>query len=249
MGNRTDFCIDLFAFTIHSLAWETAPISASICSPSGCSPAWNRTDFCTSDHLGITHGRKTVPPLRNPCDSDPFWSQLTIDVRLHESHLSLFFYLPPSVGLLLTIWARFSVRVYDRVWEASFALFLSTAERRLTADHLDKIFCTRLRSSMGGIFRSLFIYGRASAYSSNFWNAITLEPRVQISNILQFPINTNHYKQYRTASHDRFHAQNKYVQHLPDQHKPHKKYRTALHDRFHAQNKYVQHLTDQHKPL
>ena len=32
----------------------------------------NRTDFCTSDHhLGITHGRKTVSPSRNPCDSDP----------------------------------------------------------------------------------------------------------------------------------------------------------------------------------
>ena len=176
MGNRIDFCIDLFAFTIHSPAWETAPISASICSPSVRSPAWNRTDFCTSDHLGITHGRKTVSPLRNPCDSDTFWSQLTIDVHLHENqflyarsrmkrHLSLFFYLLPSVGLLLTIWARFSVRVYDRAWEAYFAVFLSTAERRLTADHLDKIFCTRLRSSMGGIFRSLFIGRRASAYS------------------------------------------------------------------------------------
>ena len=135
MGNRTDFCIDLFAFTIHSPAWETAPISASICSPSIRSPAWNRTDFCTSDyHLGLTHGRKSVSPSRNPCDSDPFWSQLTIDVRLHENqflyarsrmkrHLSLFFYLPPSVGLLLTIWTRFSVRVYDRAWGASFALF------------------------------------------------------------------------------------------------------------------------------
>ena len=85
MGNRTDFCIDLFAFTIHSPAWETTPISASICSPSTRSPAWNRTDFCTSDHLGITHGRKTVSPLRNPCDSESFWSQLTIDVRLHEN--------------------------------------------------------------------------------------------------------------------------------------------------------------------
>ena len=34
MGNRTDFCIDLFAFTIRPPAWETAPISVSICSPS-----------------------------------------------------------------------------------------------------------------------------------------------------------------------------------------------------------------------
>ena len=146
MGNRTDFCIDMFAFTIHSPAWETAPISASICSPSTRSPAWNRTDIGTSDHLGITHGRKTVLPLRNPCDSDPFWSQLTINVRLHDA---------------------VSVRAiaYE---ETYFALFLSTAERRLTADHLGKIFCTRLRSRMGGIFRSLFIYRRASAYCRPF---------------------------------------------------------------------------------
>ena len=33
MGNRTDFCIDRFAFTIRSSAWETAPISVSMCSP------------------------------------------------------------------------------------------------------------------------------------------------------------------------------------------------------------------------
>ena len=46
----------------------------------------------------------------------------------HGRHLSLSFYLPPSVGLLLTVWTRFYVRVYDRAWEASFALFLSTVE-------------------------------------------------------------------------------------------------------------------------
>ena len=54
----------------------------------------------------------------------------------HERHLSLSFYLPPSVGLLLTI--------------------------------LGKIFCTRLRSRIRGIFRSSFIYRRASAYLSKF---------------------------------------------------------------------------------
>ena len=44
----------------------------SICSPSIRSPAWNRTDFCTSDHhFGMTHGRKNVSPSRNPCESDP----------------------------------------------------------------------------------------------------------------------------------------------------------------------------------
>ena len=127
MENRTGFCIDLFAFTIHSPAWETTPISASICSPSIRSPAWNRTDFCTSDHLGITHGRKTVSPLRNPCESNPFWSQLTIDIRLHENQF---------------LYAR------SRMKRHLSLFFLSTVERRLTADHLDKILCTRLRSSM-----------------------------------------------------------------------------------------------------
>ena len=48
------------------------------------------------------------------------------------------------------------------------------------ADHLGKIFCWRLRSRTGGIFRSLFIYRRASAYSSNFWKAITLELRASL---------------------------------------------------------------------
>ena len=89
----------------------------------------------TSDHhLGITHCRKTVPPSRNPCDSDPFWSQLTIDVRLHENQF---------------LYARSRMKRHISLF------FLSTAERRLTADHLNKIFCTRLRSRMGGIFRSL----------------------------------------------------------------------------------------------
>ena len=94
-----------FAFTIHSPAWETAPICASICSPS-----------------------------KNPCDSDPFGSQLTIDVRLHENQF---------------LYARSRMKRHISLF------FLSTAERRLTAGHLDKIFCTRLRSRMGGIFRSL----------------------------------------------------------------------------------------------
>ena len=42
----------------------------------------------------------------------------------HEKHLSLSFYLPPSVGLLLTVWTRFSVRViaYERHLSLSFYL-------------------------------------------------------------------------------------------------------------------------------
>ena len=115
------------------------------------------------------------------------WTRLSVRVIAHERHISLSFYLPPSVSLLLTTWTRFSVRVYDRAWEASFALFLSTAERRLTADHLDKIFCTRLRSRMGGIFRSFFIYRRASAYDRLHISTTTIhkkDPKL---------------KQYRTA--------------------------------------------------
>ena len=65
----------------------------SICSPSWetidyffrAEARWKRIDFCTTDRLGITHGRKTVSPSRNPCHSDPLWSQPTIDVRLHKN--------------------------------------------------------------------------------------------------------------------------------------------------------------------
>ena len=66
-----------------------------------------------------------------------------------------------------------------RLHEATHQSFFQT-ETRAEADHLDKIFCTRLRSRMGGIFLSLFIYRRASAYSSNLWNAITLELRASL---------------------------------------------------------------------
>ena len=66
-----------------------------------------------------------------------------------------------------------------RLHEATHQSFFRTGTRA-EADHLDKIFCTRLRSRMGGIFRSLFIYRRASAYSSNFWNAITVELRASL---------------------------------------------------------------------
>ena len=192
MGTRTDFCIDLFAFTIHSPAWETAPISASICSPSICSPAWNRTDFCTSDHLGITHGRKTVSPLRNPCDSDPFWPQLTVDVCLHENqflyarsrmkrHFSLFFLSTAERRLTADHLDKiFCTRLRSRMG-GIFRFLLSTAGRRLTADHLDKIFCTRLRSSMGGILRSLLYLLLSIGSREKFWNVITLELRASFS--------------------------------------------------------------------
>ena len=75
---------------------------------------------------GITHGRKIVSPLRNPYDSDPFlvatynrcspsWdphrfffsgSKLERN-RIWETSLAFFLYLPPSIGLLLTVRSRF----------------------------------------------------------------------------------------------------------------------------------------------
>ena len=160
MGNRTDYCIDLFAFTIYSPAWETAPISASICSPLVRSPAWNRTNFCTSDHLGITHSRKTVSPLRNPCGSDPFWSQLTIDVRLHENQF-----------------------LYASTIAHGRHLSLSFIYRRALAycQPFGHNFCTRLRLSMGGIFRSLLYVLLSIGSLEQFWNVITLELRASFS--------------------------------------------------------------------
>ena len=66
-----------------------------------------------------------------------------------------------------------------RLHQTTHQLFFRTGTRA-EAGHLDKVFCTRLRSRMGGIVRSLFTYHRASAYSSNFWNAITLELRASL---------------------------------------------------------------------
>ena len=62
------------------------------------------------------------------------WTRFSVRVIAHERHLSLSFYLPPSDGLLLTIWTGFSVRVIAHERHLSLS-FLSTAERRLTADH------------------------------------------------------------------------------------------------------------------
>ena len=42
----------------------------------------------------------------------------------HERHLSLSFYLSPSVGLLLTIWTRFSVRVIAHERHLSLSFYL-----------------------------------------------------------------------------------------------------------------------------
>ena len=88
----------------------------------------------------------------------------------HGRHLSLSFYLPPSVGLLLTIRTRFSVRVYDRAWK------YHTAVPRSTQTTINSTVPRHMTASA----RKICTYGI-------------------------YPINTNHYKQYRTASHDRLH--------------------------------------------
>ena len=92
MGNRTDFCIDLFAFTIRSPAWETAPTSVSICSPSqfahlhGKPPVSVRvittSVSLTAERPFRLQGTHVIPIL--------FGSQFTIDVRLHDPHRFFF---------------------------------------------------------------------------------------------------------------------------------------------------------------
>ena len=57
MGNRTDFCIDLFAFTVRSPAWETAPISVRVITTS----------------VSLTAKIPFRLQGNNPCDSDLFW--------------------------------------------------------------------------------------------------------------------------------------------------------------------------------
>ena len=140
MGNRTDFCIDLFAFTIRSPAWETAPTSVSICSPSqfahlhGKPPVSVRvittSVSLTAERPFRLQGTHVIPIL--------FGSQFTIDVRLHDPHrffgggpklernrtwetsIALFLYLPPSIGLLLTVRSRFFFAAERRCTRAIF---------------------------------------------------------------------------------------------------------------------------------
>ena len=61
--------------------------------------------------------------------------RFSVRVTAHGRHLSLSFYLPPSVGLLLTIWTRFYVRVYDRAWEAFSLPSIGLLEQFLERDH------------------------------------------------------------------------------------------------------------------
>ena len=154
------FLFDLFAFTIRSPAWETV----SIFFRAGTAPISVRV-IAT---IGITHGRKTVSPSRNPCDSDPFlvathnrcspsWDPHRLlffgqTASIGTYLLFLFFCLPPSVGLLLTVRTRFSVRsiAYEK---ASSLLSIASLEQFLNAITLE------LRASLlaGGLHFRLFL--------------------------------------------------------------------------------------------
>ena len=93
--------------------------------------------FCTSDRpLGITHGRKTVSPSRNPCGSDPFL------VAIHNR-------CPPSWDphRLFIFWAE--ARTESHMGDISRLLFISTAEHRLAADRSKQIFMYALSSMRG----------------------------------------------------------------------------------------------------
>ena len=171
------FLSDLFAFTIRSPAWETISIIfragarwnrtdfCSICSPSqfvhlhgkphrlffereldGTAPISVRVTAT----VGITHGRKTVSPSRNPCDSDPFL------VATHnrcspswDPHRLLFFGPEPERNRIN--WDRYPV-----------PFFSSTAAHRLAADRSNQIFLYAT-SRMKRHRRC-----RASAHLSNF---------------------------------------------------------------------------------
>ena len=77
---------------------------------------------------GITHGRKTVSPSRNPCDSDPFLVATHNRCSPSWDPHRLFFF-GPELKRNRINWDRSPVPV-----------FLSTAEHRLAADRSNQIF-------------------------------------------------------------------------------------------------------------
>ena len=60
----------------------------------------------------LLHGRD-----RNRSPSRDYINPFTCTRDHAWRHLSLSFYLPPSIGLLLTVWTKHFVRVYDHAWE------------------------------------------------------------------------------------------------------------------------------------
>ena len=121
MGNRTDFCIDLFAFTIRSPAWETAPISVSNCSPSQFAHLHGKPHRFRVSDTEVVITRTEIGPFRlQGTHVIPilFGSQFTIDVRLHDLHR--FF------------WGGGAKLERNRTWETSLAFFFISTAALLT---------------------------------------------------------------------------------------------------------------------
>ena len=186
MGNRADFCINLFAFTIRSSAWETASIYVSICSLS---------QFA---HL---HGKPHRRPFRvqgTHVISIPFWSHsqsstsVAKTVRLHGTNtdyrtwgtsLAFFLYLPPSICLLLIVQSRFFFATERRRTRAIFERHHARAASEFTG----------WRSSL-----PFFFYIVWSCMVCTVPRHMIASTR-KISTYSIYPINTNHYKQYSTT--------------------------------------------------
>ena len=93
--------------------------------------------------------------------------------RASEASFALFSNLPPSVGLLLTILSKsFFTRLRSRMRGIFRSFLLSTAERRLTADRVDR-FSVRAIAHVRHL-SLFFIYRQALAHSSNLLNVIQI---------------------------------------------------------------------------
>ena len=104
--------------SIRSPAWETEPIYVRVIAPSVS---------LTAERPFRLQGTHVIPIL--------FWSQFTIDVRLHDPHRFFFF--------------RAEARTESHMGDISRLLFISTAEHRLAADRSKQIFLYALSRMRG----------------------------------------------------------------------------------------------------
>ena len=160
----------------------------SICSPSIRSPAWNRTDLCTSDHhFGMTHGRKNVSPSRNPCESDPrklglYQHSITAHRSVRLQFVHLHGTAPISVRVITTSVSLTAERLFRlQGTHVIPILFWSqfTIDVRLRT-HTDHFFRAEARTDphqWRQISCSLFYLLLSVGSLEHFWNVITLELR------------------------------------------------------------------------
>ena len=104
--------------SIRSPAWETAPIFEGVIAPSVS---------LTAERPFRLQGTHVIPIL--------FWSQFTIDDRLHGTHTDYFF--------------RAEDRTELHMGDISHLLFISTAKHRLAADRSKQIFLYALSRMRG----------------------------------------------------------------------------------------------------